>query len=48
MPERYPVEAISSEYHIHTTHSDGEYDSVHQPDVNMRMEDDVGAPDIVD
>ena len=31
-----------------TKESDGEYDSVHDPHIDMRMENDVDAPDVVD
>ena len=39
---------ISSNDDTDSTESDGEYDSELHPDVNMRMEDDVDAPDGVD
>jgi len=40
--------SISSEQNTDSTESDGEYDSKHDPDQDMCMEDDVDAPDGVD
>jgi len=37
--------SISSENDTDSTESDGKYDSENQPDVDMRLEDDVDAPD---
>jgi len=40
--------SISSDDDTDTTESDGKYDPEHDPDVAMRMEDDVDAPDGID
>ena len=37
--------SMSSDDYANSTESDGEYDSEHDHDVHMRMEDDVDAPD---
>ena len=39
---------ISSDDDTDSTESDGEYDSEHDTDEDMLMEDDVDAPDVVD
>ena len=40
--------SISSDDDTDATKSDSEYESEHDPHVNMHMEDDVDAPDGVD
>ena len=40
--------SISSGYDTDSTRSSSEYDSEHDGDVHMRMEDDVNTPDGVD
>jgi len=47
-PEASPAVSISSDDDPDTTELDGEYDSEHDSDVDMHMEDDVDAPDGVD
>jgi len=37
---------ISSDDDPNSTKSDGEYDSEHDPDVDMRMQNNVDAPDV--
>ena len=46
--EASPAVSISSDDDTKSTKSDGEYDSELDPDVDMRMEDDVDAPNGVD
>jgi len=47
-PEALPAVSISSDDDTDSTELDGKYDSELDPDVDMRMEDDVDAPDSVD
>ena len=47
-PEASPAGSISSDDDIDSTQSDGEYDSELDPDVDMRMEDNVDAPESID
>jgi len=40
--------AISSDDDTDSTKSDGDYDSGHDPDVNMHVEEEVDTPDSTD
>jgi hypothetical protein len=48
LPEASPAESVSSYDVTDSNESDGEYDSGHDPDVEMSMKQDVRAPDGVD